>query len=97
MKKGGYQIIDLENRDFRDGIGQQFEGIYELIEGTRKPILLSGFSFGGKEFHDTFVNPIVSGSSYYINYRYYEPEDDMTIYLNIRIQDNDVITVTEEV
>lgn len=56
MKVGGYQIIDLENRNLEPDVGVVFNGIYELLEGTRKPILLSGLQFNGFELHDIFCD-----------------------------------------
>lgn len=64
MKKGGYQIIDLQNKNFVLGTGQVVSGVYSLIEGTRKPLLLSGISIAGVEYHDTFVELTVSNTSY---------------------------------
>lgn len=84
MATGGYQIIDLENKELTLATGMVFEGIYDKIEGTRKPILISGINIEGTEYHDTFVELTVSGSSYV-----------GTIYgKNISITDVDVVTVS---
>lgn len=85
MLKGGYQIIDLQNKELQLTVGMTYEGIYDKIEGTRKAILISGFNLDGKEYHDTFVELDVSGSSY-----------TGTIYgKTITISDTDVVTITE--
>ena len=69
MKKGGYQIIDLENLPFNDGGTKTIKGIYDLIEGTRKPIYVSGLVIDGIEYHDKYVDVYVDGSDYVLSYR----------------------------
>lgn len=89
MSKGGYQIIDLENRDLRNNIGMQYEGVYEKIEGTRKPILISGLQVQGVEYHDVFVFSRVEGSAYLIDI----PMDVANgFFIQIKIEDTDVVT-----
>lgn len=84
MQKGGYQIIDLKNKQLTSGVGMVFDGIYDQIEGTRKTILISGLNLGGKEYHDTFVDLVSSGSIF-----------QGTIFGHtITINDVDVVTVT---
>lgn len=84
MLKGGYQIIDLQNKELESGVGMVYEGTYDKIEGTRKAILISGLNVGGTEYHDTFVELTVNGSNY-----------EGTIYgKSITISDADVVTVT---
>lgn len=90
MKIGGYQIIDLENRQFTLDVGQQFKGLYEKIEGTRKPILLSGINFAGQELHDTFILFTPMGS----NFVGIIPNGDM--YMVVTVSDLDVVTVSVE-
>lgn len=85
MVKGGYQIINLENKDLTTGVGMQYSKLYEKIEGTRKPILLSGIQIDGTEYHDCFVEPIVDGTNY-----------NVTAYgKTITISDLDIVTVLE--
>lgn len=85
MLKGGYQIIDLADKEHTLSVGVEHEGIYEKIEGTRKAILLSGINIGGTEYHDTFVELTVSDSNY-----------TGTVYgKTITISDEDVVTITE--
>lgn len=62
---GGYQIVDFSDVDFKpDGSTYNVEGIYELVEGTRKPILVTNFTVGGTEYHDVFaiVHPEENGA-----------------------------------
>lgn len=84
MQKGGYQIIDLQNKQLESGTGAVFKGVFEKIEGTRKAILISGLNVGGTEYHDTFVELTVNGSQY-----------EGTIYgKTITISGDDTVTVT---
>ena len=66
MVKGGYQIINLDGVVHNVGSGVTHEGIYERIDGTQKPIMLSGLNVGGTEYHDSYVTPKVVGSNYVI-------------------------------
>ena len=84
MKKGGYQIIDLKNKTMTSGVGAVYDGIYDKVKGTRKPILVSGLNLGGTEYHDSFVDFTVSGTTF-----------TGTIYgKTITIADTDTVTVT---
>lgn len=91
MKIGGYQIIDLENRQFTLGVGQQYKGLYEKIEGTRKPTLLSGINFMGSEIHDIFVTFLADGS----NFVAHIPNVSGSTVV-VTISDLDVVTVSVE-
>lgn len=91
MLKGGYQIIDLNNFDHRSNIGAMHEGIYEKIEGTHKPILLSGIVLNGTEYHDTFIFPCVNGSNY-VAVVGVNPTTNEQIVINI--EDTDAVTFT---
>lgn len=85
MQKGGYQIIDLKNKELTSGVGMTYEGIYDKIEGTRKAILVSGLNLEGTEYHDSFVDFTVNNTVF-----------EGTIFGNaITISDEDVVTVTE--
>lgn len=92
MLKGGYQIIDLGNRNFHHLVGITIPGIYDKIEGTRKPILLSGFKYADVEFKDMFVNFTVSGSNFVATV-YPVFFDGANNYLNISVNSNDVVEV----
>lgn len=85
MTKGGYQIINLNNTEFKLHIPMVISGIYEKIEGTHKPILLSGLVINDVEYHDIYVAPKVYGSSFVISaYGYI-----------IYISDIDIVTISE--
>ena len=64
MTKGGYQILDLSGHDMRTGISTVIPHAYELIEGTRKVILVSGLELDGVEYRDTFVDFTVNSGNY---------------------------------
>ena len=83
--RGGYQILDLKNKNITTGVGMVFDGIYDTIEGTQKAVLVSGLQLDETEYKDTYIQLHVEGSSYL-----------GTIYgKNINIQDTDVVTITE--
>lgn len=81
--KGGYQIVDLQNANITD-TATVIPGLYALIEGTRKQILLSNIQVSGTEYHDTFVNPSVSPNKFIFT-------TDLFI---INIDNNDKVTMT---
>ena len=88
MKKGGYQIIDFENREFTVNVGQVFQGVYDKIEGTRKPLLISGFHYEGVEYHDFFATCNVVGDQFVIKF-----EAPVAVNIFIKVEDTDVVTV----
>lgn len=90
MKIGGYQIIDLQNKPL-SGVGMQYEGLYEKIEGTKKPILLSGLNVDGTEYHDAFVNINVDGGNFVLTYPIFTGELSSII---ITIEDTNVVTAS---
>lgn len=64
MRHGGYQIIDLKGTQLTVGTGMQYDGIYELIEGTNKTCLVSGLNVAGTEYNDCYVDFAVNGSAF---------------------------------
>lgn len=86
MKIGGYQIIDLKGKNLTTDVGMVYDGLYELIEGTRKPILLSGIQIDDTEYQDVFAELSVNGSN--IELRAYGKV--------FTVQDNNVVTVTDD-
>ena len=88
MNKGGYQIIDLKNKNFTLGTGMVVEGAYEKIDGTNKPIYISGICIAGVEYHDTYVNFVVKQTNF-------EGLIHVDSIYKIVIQDNDVITISK--
>lgn len=93
MTIGGYQIINLNDVNHSLGIGMVHEGIYERIEGTRKPLLLSGIVVAGVEYHDTYIFPTVNGTSY-VAVVGRNPTTNTELHINI--EDTDVVTFTQE-
>lgn len=86
MKLGGYQIIDLKNTPL-NSTAVVIEGVYAKIEGTRKPLLLSGININGTEYHDAFVTAKVNASNY-----------EIAVYgetITITSDDNITCTITE--
>lgn len=65
-KNGGYRIIDLGDVTIGAATAEHavVEGIYDAIEGTRKPILISGLHTADVECHDVFVQPEVSSGDF---------------------------------
>lgn len=92
MLKGGYKIIDLENKNHEVGVGMVHEGIYDAIEGTNKVILLSGLVFEGTELHDVFVFPSVSGTAFVFPMTVVSSDATHTVL--VTVEDTDVVTVT---
>lgn len=87
MKIGGYQIIDLKGKNLTTDVGMVYEGIYELIEGTRKPILLSGIQVDDIEYQDVFTSVTINGSAF-----------ELRAYNRLfTIEDTDVVTVTNDI
>lgn len=100
MAKGGYQIIDLKNEDLRTGIGHDFsdEKIYEILEGTRSPILLTNIVIDGVELHDTFVTISRTGDAYCMGIHPIDLTSTGTDILGghsigIKVEDTNVLTV----
>lgn len=86
MKIGGYQIINLKGKNLTTGVGMVYDGLYELIEGTRKPILLSGIQIDDTEYQDVFAELSVNDSN--LELRAYNKV--------FTIQDNNVVVVTDD-
>ena len=88
MRNGGYQLIDLLDRNL-DPTGHApavIEGIYDKIERSyRKPILLTGVTIDKVEKHDAFVTVQVAvGGSYHLiygsNYIEISKQDEVTFH-----------------
>lgn len=85
MIKGGYQIIDLENKYLNLNVGMVYEGLYEQIENTTKPILISGLAIEDTSYSDLYSYPTVDGSDYVF-----------VINENIKLRISDLNVVTAE-
>ena len=92
MVKGGYQIIDLKNKELQLGVGMVYDGIYDLLESTRKVVLVSGLNIDGTEYKDMFLNFGVVGSEFHAIIIF-----DITNTLLITINDNDIVTITQQI
>lgn len=86
MRSGGYQIIDLQNKQLTLGTGMVYPGIYEQIEATNKVKLVSGLNIAGTEYDDCWVNFTVTGSNFV------GAIDGYTI----TVEDTDVVTVQKK-
>lgn len=93
MIKGGYQIIDLYNKNHGLNQTSYYDGIYEKIEGTKKPILLSGISIEGVEYHDTFIFPCVQAGNF-VAVVGTNPTQNVTYIVNIGLDGNGKTAVT---
>lgn len=83
MLKGGYQIIDLKSRELQIGVGSVYEGIYELIEGTNKPIVVSGLNIEGVDIRDDFASVKIMGTNFDLIVGNYV----------VTVNDRDVVTI----
>lgn len=83
--RGGYQIVDLAGKGHSAGVGTVHEGIYDIIEGTEKPILLEGIVIDEVEYKPTYVSVTTNESNY-----------EAVVYgYTMSITDTDVVTFTE--
>lgn len=85
MREGGYQIIDLNEFNFTRNAALVLEGVYEAVEGTQKPIFISGLVFNGLEIPDAFVQRDTSGTDFILT---------GIPYLVICISQDDVVTIS---
>ena len=87
--RGGYLIIDLNNKNFTNGVGVVVDGIYERIESTRKPVRFSNFVLEDIEVRDFELNNIgIVGSTFQADVT----RGDSKVL--IVIADTDVVTIT---
>lgn len=83
--RGGYQIIDLKGTNFITEItSYPIRGIYDLIEGTTKPLLISNFKLNSVDKHDFFAEAVVVGDTF-------EVKTNITGITKIIIKHNDTI------
>lgn len=92
MVKGGYQIIDLEDRNFTKLSNQTYKGIYEKLDNTRKPCILSGIKLNGIELRDVFVNFTKSGNQYTCHFECVIENKNATVIVTVGNTDNVLIT-----
>lgn len=82
--RGGYQIIDLKGVNHTPAVGMVHDDIYDIVEGTTKPILLTNIVVDDKEYKDAFVTVDINESAFVIKIYGY----------TITINSNDVVTFT---
>lgn len=88
--RGGYKIIDLKGKPLTPNVGMVYEGIYESIEETRKPILLTGLAIlidgNIMEYKDTYVLFYLLEGQYIATL--------LIEGITITVTDNDIVTIT---
>lgn len=89
MIRGGYKIINLKETNFTDGTAMMIPGIYDSIESTRKPTLVSGLILDDTEYQDAFVSFEVQGSNFVGKIFNGDAE------IKITITDTDAVTVAQ--
>lgn len=55
MAVSGYQILDLKNIEIDSSTGATIAGVYDIIEGATKPILVCGINNDGVEAKPRFI------------------------------------------
>ena len=96
MKNGGYVIIDFSGVNFTENTPVNIPGIYKMIDGGSKPIVISGLVFNEIKYRDRFVSPENVGVEYVIpisDVRYMSGSAELTqmhaaLWLEITAQDN---------
>lgn len=84
--RGGYQIIDLKNKNLTDGVGMVYDDVYDTMEGTRKTVLITGMQVDDVEYRDCYVDFTLTGKAYIGAIHGKE----------IKIEDTDVVTITTQ-
>lgn len=90
---GGYQIIDFKNVNFPEiSAPIKFEGVYDKIEGTRKPIMITNFVFDTWEIRNQFVDiyPTNNGKFEFKINGFYSSK------ITVEIGADDFVTATRE-
>lgn len=84
---GGYQIIDVTGLAFASsGTKVTKEGVYDLLEGTDKVVLLHGLTYKSVAYHDVWLNDLKKSGTTYSG----------TVFGNtIAIANDDGITITD--
>ena len=95
MRIGGYQILDLKNVPLKSGTPHMYEGIYDLVEGTRKLLIVSGLNVANTEYNDMVINFSVVGQAYYGFFNITEDGETLKK-VTIKIENTNAVTVTVE-
>lgn len=60
--RGGYQIVNLHNKQFTSGQESNVDGVYDIaVSQYGKPTLISGLNVGGVAYPDFFA-PALAGN-----------------------------------
>lgn len=63
--RGGYQLINLKDKNIVTGSTATIKGIYNQIENNhRKNMILTGITIDGVEYADCSICPTLNGSNY---------------------------------
>lgn len=64
-RKGAYVIIDLSGYNITSTGSYKITvpGVYDRLESTTKPVLISGLTIAGKVYRDAFAECQISGSN----------------------------------
>lgn len=88
---GGYQIIDLKGTNFTVDVASKVEGIYSLLEGTKKVKLFENFSIAGVEKDARFVvGRFAQDANYFVGGFGYSEDGDV---MSIEITSEDMVTI----
>ena len=71
MFTGGYQIVSFGGKNITSADSPTVQldtAPYGLIEGTRKPIMLTDVVIDNTAYHGAFIQPYVSGTSYVFDF-----------------------------
>lgn len=90
MARGGYQVLDIKNKDLTIGEATEITGTYETLEGNyRKAILLSNLVIGGVEYPNRFVEFGTEQSKFVTHLSI----DGGVTQLKLTIDDNDMVKI----
>lgn len=85
--RGGYQIIDFKGKNFESTTSSHtIEGVYDLISGTDKPIMITNFVVAGIKQHDFFAQIRFEAGVFKIS-------TSITNAKTISITNNDLVTI----
>lgn len=79
---GGYQIVDLQNTLLNQDTNKKIDGVYSLVNSTRKVIMFSGINIYGIELDNTLSSVVKIDGNYvanlYGNYLVIHEDDTIT-------------------
>lgn len=97
MLKGGYKIIDLKGTNFTSDVGVIIDGVYEDIESTNKPTLISNFSISNKEYDSVYCFLVKQNTTFHGLINFVDVSDSVVTdkEILIEVEDNNTVTLTE--